>query len=65
MPKNFVTTELQQGTLRALKVDGEKLQTHSYLVFRTDRYVHGAMKAFLKLLKENFVSAKKILHAVA
>lgn len=64
LPKNFVTTELRQGSLRALHVSGEKLQTYSYLVFRTDRYVHGAMKAFLKLLQENFVSAKELLRAV-
>ena len=64
LPKGFVTTELKQGTLSVLNVSGEKLQSYSYLVFRTDRYVHGAMKAFLKLLQENFASAKKLLHAV-
>jgi DNA-binding transcriptional LysR family regulator len=64
LPRNFVKSELQQGTLRALNVGGEKLQTYSYLVFRTDRYVHGAMKAFLKLLQENFAPAKKLLERV-
>jgi hypothetical protein len=64
LPKSFVAAELQQGTLRALNIGGEKLQTYSYLVFRTDRYVHGALKEFLKLLQENFVTASKLLHAV-
>jgi DNA-binding transcriptional LysR family regulator len=64
LPKRFVKAELQQGTLRALKVGGEKLQTYSYLVFRTDRYIHGPMKAFLQLLQEKFVSAKKLLDPV-
>jgi hypothetical protein len=43
---------------------GEKLQTYSYVVFRSDRYVHGAMKAFLKLVRENFALAKKPLESV-
>ena len=61
LPKSFVMADLQQGSLRVLKVNGEKLQTYSYLIFRRDRYVNGAMKAFLKLLQENFVPAKKLL----
>jgi hypothetical protein len=57
-------TDLQQGSLSALNVNSEKLQTYSYLIFRRDRYINGAMKAFLKLLQENFVSANKLLQAV-
>jgi DNA-binding transcriptional LysR family regulator len=64
LPKSFVMTDLQQGSLSALNVNSEKLQTYSYLIFRRDRYINGAMKAFLKLLQENFVSAKKLLEAV-
>ena len=64
LPKNFVGTELQQGRLKPLRVAGEKLQTYSYVVFRTDRYFHGPMKAFLKLLQESFARARKPLDAV-
>lgn len=58
LPKNFVIKELQQGSLKTLKVKGTKLQGYSYLVFRKDKYLHGAMKGFLKLLQENFNPAK-------
>ena len=64
LPKNFVGTELQQGRLKPLRVAGEKLQTYSYVVFRTDRYFHRPMKAFLKLLQESFARARKPLDAV-
>jgi DNA-binding transcriptional LysR family regulator len=58
LPKNFVVKELQQGSLKTLNVKGTKLQGYSYLVFRKDKYLHGAMKGFLKLLQENFNPAK-------
>lgn len=58
LPKNFVIKELQQGSLKRLNVKGIKLQGYSYLVFRKDKYLHGAMKGFLKLLQENFNPAK-------
>jgi DNA-binding transcriptional LysR family regulator len=61
LPRNFVTTELRQGSLKALNVEGTKLQVHSYLAFLKDKYIHGAMKVFLKLLQETFRPAKDIL----
>lgn len=62
LPKSFVSTELQQRTLKTLDVAGTKLQAYSCLVFRRDKYIHGAMKAFLKLLEESFKPAGRQLH---
>ncbi|MGH7825500.1 MAG: LysR family transcriptional regulator [Candidatus Binatia bacterium] len=61
LPKDFVLTEVQRGDLRALKVKGTKIQNYWCLVFRNDKYLHGAMKAFLKLLGETFAPAKTAL----
>jgi DNA-binding transcriptional LysR family regulator len=63
LPKSFVRAELQQGTLKTLDVAGTNLQAYSCLVFRSDKYIHGAMKAFLKLLQDSFDPAKKILRS--
>jgi len=54
LPKNLVATELRQGGLKALSVKGTKLQSYSCLVFRKDKYLHSAMKAFLKILEDTF-----------
>jgi DNA-binding transcriptional LysR family regulator len=64
LPKNFVTTELRQGTLKALRVEGTKLQAYSCLVFRNDKYIHGPMRAFLKLLSDEFGPAKNALRGL-
>ncbi len=61
LPRNFVTTELRQGSLKALNVEGTKLQVYSCLVFRKDKYIHGAMKGFLQLLQESFNPSKNDL----
>jgi DNA-binding transcriptional LysR family regulator len=61
LPKSFVTTEIQQGTLRALNVTGTKLQAYSCLVFRNDKYIHGPMRAFIELLPEAYGPAKNAL----
>ena len=54
LPQRFVSEEIRRGSLKALHVIGEKLQAYSGLVCRSDKYLHGAMKAFLKLLEESF-----------
>lgn len=64
LPKNFVSAELKQGTLKALNVSDTKVQTYWCLTFRSDKYIHGAMKAFLKLLMETYAPAKKVLQAM-
>jgi DNA-binding transcriptional LysR family regulator len=61
LPQRFVDEEIRQGSLKALHVMGEKLQAYSCLVFRSDKYIHGAMRAFLKLLGENFRPSRKAL----
>lgn len=61
LPKNFVAKELRQGSLKALNVRGAKPQGYSSLVFRKDKYIHGAMKGLLKLLQETFNPAKNAL----
>jgi DNA-binding transcriptional LysR family regulator len=58
LPRNLVTTELRQGSLKALNVEGKKLQGYSCLVLRKDKYIHGAMKGFLRLLQETFQPPK-------
>lgn len=64
LPKYFVKAELQRGSLKALQVAGSRLQAHSCLVFRSDKYLHGAMKAFLKLLEESYKPARRQLHNI-
>lgn len=61
LPKPFVTKELREGTLKSFKVKGVKLRGFSCLVYRKDKYVHGAMKAFLSLLQETYDPAKSTL----
>jgi len=58
LPRNFVTAELRQGSLKALNVEGTKLQGYSCLVLRKDKYIHGAMKGFLRLVQETFQPVK-------
>jgi DNA-binding transcriptional LysR family regulator len=58
LPRNLVTTELRQGSLKALNVEGTKLRVYSCLAFRKDKFIHGAMKGFLRLLQETFRPAR-------
>jgi DNA-binding transcriptional LysR family regulator len=58
LPRKFVTTELRQGSLKALNVEGTKLQVYSCLVLRKDKYIHGAMKGFLRLVQKTFQPPK-------
>jgi DNA-binding transcriptional LysR family regulator len=58
LPRNLVAAELRQGSLKALNVEGTRLQIHTCLAFRKDKYVHGAMKGFLRLLHETFRPAR-------
>jgi DNA-binding transcriptional LysR family regulator len=61
LPRHFVNAELQRGTLKTLRVAGTRLKARSCLVFRSDKYIHAPMRAFLKLLQDNFARAKKIV----
>ncbi|MCI0409317.1 MAG: LysR family transcriptional regulator [Acidobacteria bacterium] len=52
LPEPLVAHELQAGTLKAFSVEGTKLRSLSCLLYRRDKYIHGAMKGFLALLRE-------------
>jgi DNA-binding transcriptional LysR family regulator len=58
LPKNFAIEEIEQRSLKPLNVKGSKLHGYSCLVFRKDKYCHGAMKSFLRLLQEKYGPAK-------
>lgn len=64
LPRKLVDEEIRQGKLKALHVAGAKLQAYSCVIFRNDKYIHGAMKAFLKLLQETFRPQSKTLNAI-
>jgi DNA-binding transcriptional LysR family regulator len=61
LPRDFVTAELKEGTLKTLSVTGTKLQAYSCMVFRNDKYIHGPMRAFMNLLAETYGPAKNAL----
>jgi DNA-binding transcriptional LysR family regulator len=52
LPKPLVAQELKGGTLKAFTVEGTKFRSLSCLLYRRDRYIHGAMQGFLALLRE-------------
>jgi DNA-binding transcriptional LysR family regulator len=58
LPKPLVAQELKAGTLKAFTVEGAKLRSLSCLVYRRDKYIHGAMRGFLDLLREVFPPGK-------
>jgi DNA-binding transcriptional LysR family regulator len=64
LPQRFVSEEIRRGSLKTLHVIGEKLQAYSCLVFRSDKYLHGAMRAFLQLLDQSFRPANKTLQGM-
>jgi DNA-binding transcriptional LysR family regulator len=52
LPKPLVAQELKAGTLRVFTVEGMRLRSLSCLLYRRDKYLHGAMQGFLALLRE-------------
>lgn len=58
LPKPLVAQELKAGTLKTLKVEGAKLRSLTCLVYRREKYIHGAMQGFLELLREVFLRGK-------
>jgi DNA-binding transcriptional LysR family regulator len=57
LSKLLVAEELKEKTLRIFTVEGLQLRSYSCLVYRRDKYIHGAMREFLKLLQEVFPRA--------
>jgi DNA-binding transcriptional LysR family regulator len=54
----LVAKELKEKSLRTFKVEGLELRSYSCLVYRRDKYVHGAMQGFFKILQDVFPKAK-------
>jgi DNA-binding transcriptional LysR family regulator len=52
LPKPFVATEIKQGTLKALHLKDVALLSYACLIYRRDKYIHGAMRGFLELLQK-------------
>jgi DNA-binding transcriptional LysR family regulator len=58
LSKLLVDKELKEKSLKAFTVEGLRLRSYSCLVYREDKYIHSAMRAFLKLLQEIFPAVK-------
>jgi len=54
LSKPLVAKELREKSLATFTVKGLHLRSYSCLVYRRDKYIHGAMKGFLGLLRETF-----------
>jgi LysR family transcriptional regulator, transcriptional activator of the cysJI operon len=57
LSKLLVAKELKEKSLKTFKVKGLRLRSYSCLVYRRDKYLHGAMREFLKILQKNFPGA--------
>jgi len=57
MSKLIVAKELKEKSLKTFKVKGLQLQSYSCVVYRRDKYIHAAMRAFLRLLQESYPKA--------
>jgi DNA-binding transcriptional LysR family regulator len=58
LSKLLVAKELKEKSLKTFKVKGLHLRSYSCLVYRRDKYLHGAMREFLKLLQKFFPKAR-------
>jgi DNA-binding transcriptional LysR family regulator len=58
LPRPFVAQELKAGTLKAFTVEGATLRSLTCLIYRRDKYIHGAMQGFFALLREVFPPGK-------
>lgn len=54
----LVVKELKEKSLRTFKVKGVHLRSYSCVVYRRDKYLHGALREFLKLLQKFFPKAR-------
>ena len=61
LSKPLVARELRERSLTTFTVKGLQLRSYSCLVYRRDKYIHGAMGGFLSLLRETFGPAKESL----
>lgn len=58
LSKLLVAKELREKSLKTFTVKGLQLRSYSCVVYRRDKYIHGAMREFLKLLQEVFPKVK-------
>jgi DNA-binding transcriptional LysR family regulator len=58
LSKVLVARELKEKSLKSFGVTGLQLHSYSCLVYRQDKYIHAAMRGFLKLLQEAFHKAR-------
>jgi DNA-binding transcriptional LysR family regulator len=57
LAKALVAQELKERSLKTFKVKGLELRSYSCLIYRRDKYVHGAMRGFFKVLQSEFPKA--------
>ena len=58
LSKLLVTKELKEKSLKTFKVKGLQLRSYTCLVYRRDKYLHGAMRGFLQLLQNVYPKAR-------
>ncbi|HWP58296.1 MAG TPA: LysR family transcriptional regulator [Candidatus Acidoferrales bacterium] len=58
LPKPFVAKELREKSLKTFAVKGVQIRSYSCLVYRRDKYLHGAMRAFVGMLPQAFPGAR-------
>jgi len=57
LSKALVSQELKERSLKTFKVKGLELRSYSCVVYRRDKYVHGAMRGFFEVLQSEFPKA--------
>jgi DNA-binding transcriptional LysR family regulator len=60
LSKLLVAKELKEKSLKAFKVQDLELRSYSCLVYRRDKYIHGAMQGFFKILQDSFPKANAL-----
>jgi DNA-binding transcriptional LysR family regulator len=58
LSKLLVAKEIREKSLKPFMVKGLQLRSYTCLVYRRDKYIHGAMREFFKLLRERFPQAR-------
>jgi DNA-binding transcriptional LysR family regulator len=61
LSKLLVTKELKEKSLKAFTVEGFQLHSYSCLVYRRDKYIHGTMREFLKVVQKVFPNVRLTL----
>ena len=59
VPKSYVLNESEQGTLRLIRIKNLKMIRKLGLIYRKNRYLSRACKAFLQVVEESLREDKK------